>query len=269
MQLLGFGQLLSLLQLALPRGFLGLRRGDAGLPAGIEEFHRAGKARVVTLGPGCIGPSCVAPRKSDAQLRISIQARSFKVVQRGAFGQPSVDADRLRFFVDPTPQASPDAHQAFVRNVDDRLVGQFDLGGWHQERDVLLPKRVDDWTQLIGRHLQNLTQTTQPLGTANAPVLRFLNRQSLEHAGTQLALPIVLQRGKDLVGVQRKRLRHPADALIIIQVERFGLTALGPNGPGAHQGVLQTRKLVRLLAQIVEQTLQQPRRDLAAGHLDG
>ena len=75
---------------------------------------------------------------------------------------------------------------AFVGDVDDRLVGQFDFGRRHQERDTLVPVGVDDGYQLLGGDLQNTTQAAQALRPADAAALRFLDRQRLEHSGAQL-----------------------------------------------------------------------------------
>ena len=82
------------------------------------------------------------------------------------------------------------------------------------------------------------------------------------------ALAIAGQRLVDFVGVQRQSLRHLADALVIVEIERLGFPFHGPDVPRAHQGMLQTGELVGLLAEIVQQPLQEPRRDLSAGDLD-
>ena len=211
---------------------------------------------LVTLGPGGVGPLGFPPRQRDPQLRVAIQTRFPPFVQVCAFRQSVVDAGGLRFFLDPLPQPRPDSHQAFVRNVQDRLVGELDLGRRHQKRDTALPVGVDDRPQLVGRSLQNLTQTTQPLRTANSAAVRFLDRQRLKDPLAQGALAIAGQRLVDLVGVQRQGQRHLADALVIIQIERVGVALPGPDVPGAHQGMLQTGELVGLLTEIVQEPLQ-------------
>ena len=68
-----------------------------------------------------------------------------------------------------------------------------------------------------------------PGPSVTAPAFRFLDRQRLEHTGTQRTLAVVLQRVEDLVGVQRQGFRHPAHALIIVEIERIAIAALGPD----------------------------------------
>ena len=251
-QLLGLGQLLRLFQLALPGGFAGLLFGNARLLARLEKLDRRGETRAVTLGPGGVGPFGFPPRQRDPQLGVAIQPGFPPFVQVCAFRQSVVDASGLRFFLDPLPQPRPDAHQAFVRNVQDRLVGQLDLGRRHQERDAALPVGVDDRPQLVGRSLQDLTQTTQPLRTANSAAVRFLDRQCLKDPLAQGALVIAGQRLVDLISVQRQGQRHLADALVIIQIERVRVSLLRPDIPSPHQSVLQTGELIGLLTEIVQ-----------------
>ena len=155
-----------------------------------------------------------------------------------------------------------------MRNIDDRLVGQFDVGRRHQECHTALPVGVDDRQQLGGWHLENLAQTTQPLRAANAAAVRFLDRQRLKDPLAYFTLAIARQRLVDLVGVQRQGLRHLADALIVVEIERVAVPFQSPDVPGAHQSMLQTGELIGLLTEIVQEPLQQPRRDLPAGDLD-
>ncbi len=62
---------------------------------------------------------------------------------------------------------------------------------------------------------------------------------------------------------------HGADGLVMRQVERpFAATLVLPVRPGAVQGVLQDRQLVRVVADVVDQPRQQDRRDLRAAHPD-
>ena len=127
---------------------------------------------------------------------------------------------------------------------------------------------IDDRPQFVRRNLENLYQSAQTLGSANPALVRFLNGQCLEHASAQITLAITVQGLVDFIGVQRQRLRHLADAVVIVQIECIAVASRGPNVPGPHQRVLQAGQLIRLLSEIVQQTLQQPRRDLPTGDLD-
>ena len=67
-----------------------------------------------------------------------------------------------------------------------------------------------------------------------------------------------------------QRMGHGADGLIMRQVQRpFATAFVLPARPGAVQGVLQDRQLVRVVADVVDQPRQQDRRDLRAAHPDG
>jgi len=66
-----------------------------------------------------------------------------------------------------------------------------------------------------------------------------------------------------------QRMSHGADGLIMRQVQRLACTTLVlPARPGAVEGVLQDRQLVRVVADVVDQPCQQHRRDLRAPHPD-
>jgi hypothetical protein len=64
-----------------------------------------------------------------------------------------------------------------------------------------LPVGVDDRDELVGRNFQNLTQTSQPLRTANSAAVRFLDRQRLKDPPAQFTFAIAGQLLIDLVGV--------------------------------------------------------------------
>src|SRR5262249_47475379 len=162
----------------------------ARLVALLEEANRGGKAWAVSLGPCGVRSFGFPPREGNSQFGVAVQAGFRLIVQISAFRQTMIDASRLRLFFDPLPQARPDPPQAFVGNVDDRLIGQLDLGRWHQEGDTPLPVGVDNRPQLFGWDLQNLAQSTEPLRTANSAVVRFLDRQRLENALAQFALVV-------------------------------------------------------------------------------
>ena len=188
-----FGQTLGLCQFPLSRRFASLLVGDARLLAGSEKCHRRRKTRAVAFGPGGVGTLGLLPSQSDPQLRVAIQAGFAQFVQRRAFSQAVVDAGGLRFFLDPLTQTRPDSHQTFVRNVDDRMVGQLHIRRGHQERDAAVPVGVDDRHQFFCGNLQNLTQPPQPLRTTDPPVVRFLNCQCLKQSLAQFALSIAAQ----------------------------------------------------------------------------
>ena len=192
-KLLDFSQLLCLFQLALSSRLSRLFLGDARLLADFEKMDRRIKTGPVTLGPCGVGTFCLAPGQRDSQLGVAVQASFPLFVQIGTFRQPMINSRRLSFFFNPLPQAVPDAHQAFVRNVDDCLIGQFDLGRRHQERDTALPISVDHRPQFLRRHLQYLTQTTQSLRTPDAPAVRFLDRQCLKDPFAQVTLAVAGQ----------------------------------------------------------------------------
>src|SRR5687767_4745110 len=110
------------------------------------------------------------------------------LVQIGALRQPVIDAGGLRLLLDPLPQPRPDAHQAFVRDVDDRLLGQRHLLRRHEERDAALAIGVDDWADFVRIDFQNLAQSPQPLRAANAAAAGLLDGESLENYAAQIAL---------------------------------------------------------------------------------
>ncbi len=82
------------------------------------------------------------------------------------------------------------------------------------------------------------------------------------------------QAGEDLVGMPREGFRHATNRLVVTKVDRLILLVVPqPAVPGPHQGVLQDRQLVGVVAEVVEEALHQAPADRSARHphrsLDG
>ena len=104
-------------------------------------------------------------------------------------------------------------------------------------------------------------------------ISRLSDPRSVRHLNSRSAIlrsrSLVSDR-EGLVRVPRQGLRHAADRLQVAQIDGAAIrVAALPVVPGAHQGVLQDRQLVHVVADVVEQALHQARRDAPTAHADG
>ena len=102
-QLLGFGQLLCLLELTLPGGFQRFCLRNARPLAVVEEPHRGLKAGMITFGPDLIGMLGLSPCQSNSQIGVSEQPRFAQLMQPRTFRQTPIDTGCLCFFLNPVP----------------------------------------------------------------------------------------------------------------------------------------------------------------------
>ena len=65
--------------------------------------------------------------------------------------------------------------------------------------------------------------------------------------------------------MERECLRHLADLRVVFEVKGGCVRSRLPHPPRAHQSMLETRQLILLVAKIVQQPLQEPRRELTTG----
>ncbi len=113
------------------------------------------------------------------------------------------------------------------------------------------------------------TELAQLGGAPDPPVVAAAFGEGLEDSLRHQPVMVVRKLGVDFVGMPRERFRHPTHALVVTQVERFALLVIFlPAIPGAHQRVLKNRQLIGIVADVVEELLQQAGRDLAPAHLD-
>ena len=247
----------------------------------------------VLVGPGGVRVRFVAPAQGDAQLRIAIQAGLALFVQRRALREPVEDADGRRLFLDPVAQPHPHAHEALVRDVDDGGVGERHLRRRHEEGHARLAERLDDRREFGGRDIHDLREPAERLRAADAAVLGLAQGERLEHRRAELPRAVRAEAGVKFIRMSRQRLAHPPDGVVVLEVEGAHLPegrALGvpsfplevrdscnsslraaplPLVPRPHEGVLEAGQLIRLITEVVEQSLQQARREGAAGDADG
>ena len=159
-------------------------------------------------------------------------------------------------------------------NVDDCAALKFAIDRRHQKRPARLAKTIDHRHNLFLLRTGDIAKFLQWGGATDPPVVRSLLGQRLEQLPCQSLLLHAGCLGVNLVGVTRQRLVHAAGRFVVSQIQRFVLAVISqPAVPCPHQGVLHDRQLVRIVAKVVEQALNQTRRNVASTHpyrpLDG
>ena len=238
---LGRRQRLSLFQLTLTRCFPFPLGSTARHIALIQERHRRLEAGRITLRPGRRRAGRFTPAERDLQVRIVVQARPLLAVQTRRLRQPAINPSRLCLCIHPVFQPRPDTHQTLVRDVDDRIRFQGNFARRHQERHARIAVGFHHLFHLVQVRTHNLRQLIQTRRAADTPVVDTPLRQRLEHALGHFTRRFV-QAVIDLVSVPQQSLFHPANVVIMPQLQRLLLTVIRhPAVKRPHQSVLQHR----------------------------
>ena len=194
----------------------------------------------------------------------------------GRVGQPQVQDGRRRLGLLPALQRAPVAHQALVRDVEVGLGRHPLTGRRHQKGVARLAEDLGHRQHLVDagagfqRDIADPGQaphfTAGGVGVGQRLEQPFGDQQAAGCLHRRLA---VGQAGQHLVGMAVQRLGHAAHrlGLVVVECQRTVRAAPArPFVPGAHQRVLQDRQLVGVVAHVVEQAVDQWRRQRRAHH---
>ena len=154
-----------------------------------------------------------------------------------------------------------------MRDIDIGGRLDFSLGGRHQESPAgrtILVDHVSDFLRIIRDHRAEIFKLHR---LPDPPALFDFFGQRFEEFLGDPAMAIAGQAAENLLRMLGKGFGHAARGAIIVQIQRFGLVGRLPVGPHPHEGVLEDRQLVGVVADIVQQPREQTIRDLSAGHL--
>ena len=150
-----------------------------------------------------------------------------------------------------------------MRDVDDGFFCDVIFAAGHEEGAALPAEGVHHCADFVLVLLDDLAQLAELHRPPNAAVMIHLLGERLEEFLGDPAVLVGGQFGVDLVGVAAERLVHPAGGLVMVKVERTIRAALVPMIPRAHESVLKDGQLVGIVADVVEQPLDEAGGDLA------
>ncbi len=195
--------------------------------------------QAVALRPGRGGLPLLPPLQRQLQFGVAQQPGFGLFVQRRAVGQAPIEPGRARFLAGPLEQSLPAAHQALVRDVEDRVGFQGNVRRWHQERASRRPEAVDDADDVGGRGTGDGADGGQRRRLADAEAVVALQGERLEEIGGDRLFRLA-ELLVGFLGVAREGFLERADGLVLGQIERLaGVAVLPPVVPQAHQRVLQ------------------------------
>ena len=190
-------------------------------------------------------------------------------MQHGSFRNATIDPYRLCFFVDPLFESLPVANQTLVRDVDDGIGVQLRADRRHKKRTPAATKNVDDADHFSRACTSDLADRAESSGPANLAIVCAAFTQRLEQYFRNLAAAIIRQLIERFVGVFRERVSHRADRFVVFEPDWFAVAPVRlPVVPRAHQRMLENRQLIGIVADVVQQTIDQRLAYLSARDAD-
>jgi hypothetical protein len=258
--------------LGFQAGLFGGLCGIAGLAAGVEKTLRGGRFAAVLAGPGGGGLAAFAPVEGELEFRVAPQAGLAGGVEFGSVGQAAQHAGGVGFALAPFAEAVPDAHEAFVGEVDDGVGAQCVAGRGHQEGGSRRAEGGEGGGEFVVAAGGDGGQIGEAGGAADAAAVGAFVGEGAKGGGAAL-LAGFGERAEDFFGVLVEGVGEGADGVVVAGLDGARLAAGLPVGPAAGQGVLEQRELVGVVAHVVDEAGEQGGGDVGAAHprraLDG
>src|SRR6185295_14804560 len=128
---------------------------------------------------------------------------------------------------------------------------------------------IDDRDYLFLARLRDTADLVEAGRSANLTVVGAPLSEGLEHYLSDQKTAFIWQFGERFVGVPGQSAGHRSDGFVVLQTERFAVsTARLPVVPGTHQGVLEDRELIGIVADVVQKARDQWLGDLPACDTD-